>query len=280
MSSKVTLKEVTVNMCIIKFACFIEHNCKKNIDVDKELIGRIRGKILCEKCYDKFLEYRKNIPCKCGHLQTDHDKKSCNHISEKLQDDFALTKCDCKKYQPSQDDYSDANDGKQLSLEFEKRDKSIPRTENIQELRDRVMREIETGEELKSKEKYRPRPSLNLIRKEHPYASKNIADLARKVMEATENKDNNSLDDSDRCSCGHLKTDHAPKIGLCFMCEYCNGYSDENESEYKIDNIIDQECNSCGHLRHQHSNDGSCQEFIGGSYRSRPQQCSCERFVQ
>jgi hypothetical protein len=153
------------------------------------------------------------------------------------------------------------------------------RTENIQELKDRVMHEIETGEELKRKEKYRSRPGGKLLHKEHPYANKSIADLARKVMEATEKKDDNLLYDSDRCSCGHLKTDHAPKIGLCFMCEYCNGYSDENNSEYKIDNIIDYECSNCNHLRHQHLNDKYCQEFIGGSYRSKPQQCSCKYYV-
>ena len=249
---------------------------------------KIRGKIICDKCYDQLIAYRKTIPCTCGHLHNEHSLKEgerhtgkhhCNAII--IPDDYRSSpkKCPCENYKPSQDDYSDASDGKQLSLEFEKSNKSIPRTENIQELKDRIMYEIETGEEFKRKEKYRERPSLNLIRKEHPYARKNIADLARKVMEATEKKDDNSLDDSDRCSCGHLKTDHAPKIGLCFVCEYCNGYSNENESEYKIDNIIDQECNSCGHLRHQHLNDRNCQEFIGGSYRSRPQQCSCECYV-
>jgi hypothetical protein len=173
---------------------------------------KIRGKNVCQQCYKLLSEYRKDIPCKCSHLMTDHSdqKYKCNGTS--YSGYRSDKRCSCEQYHPVLDDYSDASDGKQLSLKFEKRDKSKPRKENIQELKDRIMHEIETGEELKRKEKYRERPSKKLSPKKHPYARKNIVDLARKVMEATEKKDDNlQTDDADICKdpeCGHHSDEH------------------------------------------------------------------------
>jgi len=250
---------------------------------------KIRGKDVCVDCYGKMIEYRKGIHCTCGHSYDKHGLKEGERSFPKYEckDQIYLyrtnKKCPCENYKPSVDDYSDASDGKQLSLKFEKRDKSKPRKENIQELKDRIMHEIETGEKLKRKEEYRERPSKKLSPKEHPYANKSIADLARKVMKATEKKDDNSTDDKyedytscDRCSSLILYPHEYMNKNLCDTCyrpiagcEICGHSVGDHRgglgvNKWKLKNFLGK---------------GHCIVLLDTGYRSTPKQCSCEHYV-
>lgn len=208
---------------------------------------KIRGKDICVDCYKKMIQYQQTIPCKCGHSKSDHlpeenkvhnNDLKCNAVVEG--GDYRNTKkCNCQNYSPIYDDYSDVRDSKQLFLDFEKENKkSKERKLDIVKIREQIQEAIDEGERKGKEDEFFPRKSQKLLRKEHPYRSKNIADLAKKI---TENIDKNAsfdlgfnIFDQKKCAnCGHIEGLHLGVPGIEEWCVSCNCI------EYKKPVVID-----------------------------------------
>lgn len=158
------------------------------------------------------------------------------------------------------DDYSDVRDSKQLSLDFKKEDKrSKERKLDIEEIKRKINKAIEEGEEHKINETYVKRHSRPLPKRDDEYTRKQLSKSYRKIVNKNASvtlddfwttcedckqsihdcycppyQNSKNIFHHDKCAnCGHIEGLHLGVPGIEEWCVSCNCI------EYKKPVVID-----------------------------------------